>query len=72
MKKSLRLIAALLAVCVLAAASPPVGIAAGEASDYFDLRAAVEAAQSGDTITLPKDAMVNVENGAPRGLFQKI
>ena len=71
MKKSLRLIAALLAVCVLAAASPPVGIAAGEASDYFDLRAAVEAAQSGDTITLQKDAMVNVESGAPPWIISK-
>ena len=67
MKKTLRLIAALLAVCVLAAASPPVGMTVGEGSGYFDLRAAVEGAQSGATITLPKDDLVNVENGLPRG-----
>ncbi len=71
MKKPLRLIAALLAICVLAATFPPTGVAAGEESGYFDLRAAVAAAQPGATITLPGDAAVNVEEGAPPWIISK-
>ena len=71
MKKPLRLIAALLAFCMAAAAFPTAGLAEGEESGYFDLRAAVENAQPGATITLPNDAMVNVEVGAPPWIISK-
>ena len=58
MKKPLRLMAALLAFCIAAAAFPPVGLAADSAG-YFDLGAAISNAQPDSTIMLPGDAMVN-------------
>ena len=61
MKFSRRLTAALLAVFVAAAAFPPVGLAADGAS--FDLRAAVESAADGETITLPGNARVETTGG---------
>ncbi len=62
MKRSLRLIAALLTLCVMATALPPVGLAAGEGDlreGYIDLRAELDAAQAGSTITLTGDAEVS-------------
>ena len=58
MKKPLRLMAALLAFCIAAAAFPPVGLAA-DSVGYFDLGAAISNAQPDSTIMLPGDAMVN-------------
>ncbi|MDE7042155.1 MAG: hypothetical protein K2P10_05110 [Oscillospiraceae bacterium] len=58
MKKPLRLMAALLAFCIAAAAFPPVGLAADSVA-YFDLGAAISNAQPDSTIMLPGDAMVN-------------
>ena len=70
MKKPLRLMAALLAFCVLAAVFPPVGLAAEEGG-FFDLRAAVEQAQPGDTITLPGNAEVNAGVRSSPWIIQK-
>lgn len=58
MKKTLRLMAALLAFCIAAAAFPPVGLAA-DSGGFFDLEAAVSSAQPGSTITLTGNAEVN-------------
>ena len=70
MKKPLRLMAALLAFCVLAAVFPPVGLAAEEGG-FFDLRAAVEQAQPGTTITLPGNAEVNAGVRSSPWIIQK-
>ena len=70
MKKPLRLMAALLAFCVLAAVFPPVGLAAEEGG-FFDLRAAVEQAQPGATITLPGNAEVNAGVRSSPWIIQK-
>ena len=71
LRKPLRLLSALLAFCVLAAAFPPVGLAAGEKSGYFDLKAAVENATPGSTITLQGDAAIGAEAGAPPWIIDK-
>ena len=71
MKRPLRLFSALLAFCVLAAAFPPAGLAAGEESGFFDLRNAVEQASPGDTITLPRDAEVNAVVRSSPWIIQK-
>ena len=62
--------AALLAFCVLAAVFPPVGLAAAEGGS-FDLRAAVEQAQPGATITLPGNAEVNAGVRSSPWIIQK-
>ncbi len=71
LRKPLRLMAALMAFCVLAATFPPVGLAAEEKSGYFDLKAAVENAQPESTITLPGDAEIAAEAGAPPWIIGK-
>lgn len=61
MKKTLKLLAALLALCMIITAGLPVGLAAEEAApqaDLLDLRALVGSAQPGGTITLTGDAEV--------------
>lgn len=60
-----------MAFCVLAATFPPVGLAAEEKSGYFDLKAAVENAQPESTITLPGDAEIAAEAGAPPWIIGK-
>ena len=62
MKKPFRLLAALLTFCIAAAAIPTAGLAAEAESGYFDLKAAVESATDGSTITLTNDAIVNAGN----------
>lgn len=57
MKKPLRLMAALLAFCIAAAAFPTVGLAADN-EGYFDLEAAISNAQPGSTITLTGNVVV--------------
>lgn len=58
-KTPFRLAAVLLAFCIAASLFPPVGLAA-EVEDYFDLSAAINAAPSGGTVTLTKDAIINL------------
>ena len=61
MKKSLRLLAALLALCMIAAAGPPAGLAA-DADDpqasAIDLEQLVQEAAPGSTITLTGNARI--------------
>ena len=64
MKRPLRLIAALLIFCIASAAIPTAGLATDTESGFFDLKAAVENATDGSTITLPNDAIVNADQVA--------
>lgn len=63
-KKTFRLAAALLAFCIAASLFPPVGLAA-ESGGYFDLIGAINQADSGGTVTLTSDAMINSGSDAP-------
>ena len=63
-KKTFRLAAALLAFCIAASLFPPVGLAA-ESGGYFDLIDAINRADSGGTVTLTSDAMINSGSDAP-------
>lgn len=61
MKKSLRLLAALLALCMTAAAGPPAGLAAdadGPRASAIDLEQLVQEAAPGSTITLTGNARI--------------
>ena len=72
-KKPSQLLAVLTAVCMLAAMFPPVGFAANQTrqiitlADRGDLRAAVENANSGDTIQLSGTGYVNATEGTGLG-----
>lgn len=71
MKKPFRLLAALLTFCIAAAAIPTAGLAAEAESGYFDLKAAVESATDGSTITLTNDAIVNADQVASPWIIEK-
>ena len=71
MKRPLRLIAALLIFCIASAAIPTAGLAAEAESGFFDLKAAVEKATSGETITLTGDAIVNADQVASPWIIDK-
>ena len=60
MKTPFRLLAALLTFCIAAAAIPTAGLAAEAESGFFDLKAAVERAADGSTITLTKIGRAHV------------
>jgi len=76
-KKPSQLLAVLTAVCMLAAMFPPVGFAANQTrqiitlADGGDLRAAVENANSGDTIQLSGTGYVNAAEGDKPWIIDK-
>ena len=71
MKKPFRLLAALLTFCIAAAAIPTAGLATDTESGFFDLKAAVENAADGSTITLTNDAIVNTDQKASPWIIDK-
>jgi hypothetical protein len=71
MKTPFRLLAALLTFCIAAAAIPTAGLAAEAESGFFDLKAAVERAADGSTITLTNDAIVNADRETSPWIIDK-